>query len=198
MSKASSTGLDTFNKVSCCSLLLTGRLPTENTYPPSPAISLLAHSNKKKKIGIKMCCFIISPGSAIRSQVGYNLGVSIGISTFQRINGLKEPQAFQNTNCMRKNPDSSHSSQLCTIRPLSCTSPSPPTFPFWLESPKPHSRLLSISRTLSLCIYSTLLTIQHSANVTSSKGPSLGILTKVIPPSPGSRVILSFPSLVTI
>lgn len=88
----------------CSSLLVTGRLPTENTYRPSPAISLLAHSNKEKKIGMKMCHFTISPGPDIRSQVGYNLGVSVGISTFQRINGLKEPKAFQNTNCTEKNP----------------------------------------------------------------------------------------------
>lgn len=53
---------------------------------------------------------------------------------------------------------------------------------------EPHTRLLAISGTLSLCAYSTLLVIQDSANVTSSKRPSRGLLAKTAPPRPGSHI----------
>lgn len=79
------------------------------------------------------------------------------------------------------------SSCCLVLQPHLLPSPSGP------NTQEPHTRLLAISGALSLCAYSTLLVIQDSANVTSSKRPSRGLLAKTAPPRPGSHITpLSF------
>lgn len=160
--------------------VLTGQLPTKNTCP-SPSTSSLACSNKKRKNGLKCGTSLLH----LNQTEGHIQGIIwevLGNSICQRVNGLRGPQAFQNADCTEDKPRLSP--QLRTIRPPSALHPQHPPSASGSNPPSHIPDFLPFLEPRDSAFIIHFSRVKTQCKCRSSKRPSLGILSKVVPQCP--------------